>query len=528
MKRLVSIVARIAIVSGLMLCVAHITDHHPVQAQASGVTIYAVTIGNTLVSFDSATPGVLRSVALISGLQPGETVDAIDFRPRNSRLYALGSTNRLYTINTQSGAATLVGTGPVGPALNGTAIGFDFNPVADRIRVVTDADENLRLNPDNGTVVAVDGSLSYAAGDLWDQVNPNVVAAAYTDNFPGATATTLYGIDIDGVRLVRQGSANGSPVSPNEGQLTTIGKLGVTTTGMAGFDIATNGAAFASLTSPDNTLSQLYSINLTTGAATRIGNIGSSEAIRDIAVVIATFNAASVSSASFQGGEIASESMVSAFGFNLATRILTADSVPLPNSLAGTTVRVLDSARVERLAPLFGVSPGQVTYQMPTGVAPGTAIITITSANGTMSAGLIQIVRVAPGLFAANANGRDAASGLVLRVRADGSQRYESISQFNLTLGRVVPLPIDLGPATDRVYLVLFGTGFRFFSMLSSASVTIGGMNLPALFVGPQPTLVAVDQVNVLLPRSLGGLGEMNVVLNVDGKSSNTVTISVR
>lgn len=525
MRRRTSIVASIVIVPILVLGVVHLSDPR-VQAQSTGVTIYAVTIGNTLVSFDSATPGVLKSVVLISGLQPGETIEGIDFRPRNARLYALGSTNRLYTINTQNGSATLVGNGPVGPALNGTVIGFDFNPVADRIRVVTDADENLRLNPDNGTIAAVDDPLKYAAGDLWDEVGPNVVAAAYTDNFPGATATTLYGIDIDGVRLVRQGSPNGSPVSPNSGQLSTIGKLGVTTTGMVGLDIATNGVAYASLTSPGGTLSQLHTINLTTGVATRVGNIGNSETIRDIAVVIAPFNVASVSAASFLGAELATESMVTAFGSNLATRSLRPVDVTLPLSLAGTTVRVLDSARVERLAPLFQVAPSFVQYQIPPGTALGTAIVTITSGDGTVSAGLVQIVRVAPGLFSANASGRGVAAGLVLRVRADGSQRYELISQIQQAVA--VPVPIDLGPASDRVFLILFGTGFRFFSTLSSVSVTIGGVNLPALFAGAHPTLVAVDQVNVELPRTLGGRGEMDAVLNVDGRVSNTVRISVR
>src|SRR5262245_22245927 len=158
--------------------------------------IYAVTTTNHLLALTKDDPTViLRSVA-ITGLQAGESLLAIDFRPATRALYALGSTSRLYTLDVESGAATQVGTAG-GFTLSGTAFGFDVNPAADRIRVVSDADQNIRLNPNDGTLTAQDTPLAYGATDTHAGANPSVVALAYTNSFAGATATTLYGIDSD-------------------------------------------------------------------------------------------------------------------------------------------------------------------------------------------------------------------------------------------------------------------------------------------------------------------------------------------
>ncbi|MCI0336824.1 MAG: DUF4394 domain-containing protein [Acidobacteria bacterium] len=254
-------------------------------------TIFAVTTGNTLLNFNPGTPGIINSARLITGLSSGENVVGIDFRPATGQLYALTNASRIYTVNLTSGNATPVGTTSFNPALNGAAFGVDFNPVPDRIRVVSDADQNLRLNPNNGAVAGVDGTLAYAAGDANAGMNPNVVASAYTNNFAGAASTTLYGIDSDRDALISQGSLGGAPVSPNTGQLFTIGSLGVATTDLAGFDIApVSNAAFASLTPQGGAASQLYTINLATGAATMIGTIGGGQLIRDIAFAVRAEN----------------------------------------------------------------------------------------------------------------------------------------------------------------------------------------------------------------------------------------------
>ncbi|HEY7183685.1 MAG TPA: DUF4394 domain-containing protein, partial [Blastocatellia bacterium] len=252
--------------------------------------MFAVTVNNTLLNFNPGAPGMINSSRRITGLARGEDVVGIDFRPANGQLYALSSANRLYTINPSNASATPVGA-PFTPGLNGASFGFDFNPTSDRIRTASDADQTLRLNPNNGAIAAMDGPLAFAASDPNAGQNPNIVGSAYTNNFAGSTSTTLYGIDSNLDALVTQGSVGGAPVSPNTGQLFTVGKLNVDTSDLVGFDIApVTNAAFASLTPPNGGASTLYTINLATGAATMIGPIGGRQLIRDIAFAVRAEN----------------------------------------------------------------------------------------------------------------------------------------------------------------------------------------------------------------------------------------------
>src|SRR6185503_9884471 len=144
-----------------------------------------------------------------------------DFRPATGQLFALGSSSRLYRLNTTTGTATRVSNSALSPPLNGAAFGFDFNPAVDRIRVVSDGRQNLRLHPDLGTVAAVDTPLAYAPGDTNAVSIPSVAGAAYTDNLAGTPSTTLFVVDSNLDILARQGSAGGLPTSPNSGQLFT-------------------------------------------------------------------------------------------------------------------------------------------------------------------------------------------------------------------------------------------------------------------------------------------------------------------
>jgi hypothetical protein len=241
---------------------------------AEAELLTGLTSTGNLVTFDSGTPGTIGSSVAISGLLSTETLLGIDRRPATGILYGLGSSSRLYTINTTTGLAAAVG-GPFSPALSGTAFGFDFNPVPDRIRVVSTDTSNFRLNPNDGTVAGTDTVLSYVLGDSGAGLAPRVVGSAYTNNFNGTAVTTLFGIDSNRDVLVMQGGPNGVP-SPNGGGLTTIGAgLGFNTSDLVGFDISgTTGVAFASLVSPTGGPAQLFTINLTTGTATLVGNIG--------------------------------------------------------------------------------------------------------------------------------------------------------------------------------------------------------------------------------------------------------------
>ena len=261
-----------ALVAGLALSVWPT----PRVRAASGSTVFAITTNNALLRFDSGAPGTILGTVAVSGLQTGENLLGIDFRPASGQLYGVGSTSRLYAIDLTSGVATQVGTSPFSASLIGTNFGFDFNPVVDRVRVVSDADQNLRLNPNNGGLAATDLVLAYAVGDANVGANPNCVGVAYTNNFAGATTTTLYDIDSNLDILTIQNP-------PNNGTLNTIGPLGFDTSGSVGFDIAPAGIAFASLSVSG--LAGLFTINLATGAATLVGSIGTgATAIRDIAI----------------------------------------------------------------------------------------------------------------------------------------------------------------------------------------------------------------------------------------------------
>lgn len=237
---------------------------------------------------------------------------------------------------------------------------------------------------------------------------------------------------------------------------------------------------------------------------------------------------ATVSAASFSASAIAGETIAAAFGSNLAVRTESANSLPLPAVLAGTRVVVRDAAGVERLASLFFVAPTQVNFLIPAGTAAGTATITITSDDGTVSAGTVQVATVAPSLFTANASGRDAAAGFALRVTASGAQINEPIQRFDPAQSKFVPVPIDVSVSGNQVFLVLFGTGIRFRSALSSVTATIGGMPVSVQYAGPQGNFVGLDQINILLPGNLAARGEADLVLTVDGKASNTVRINIK
>ncbi|MGH9843055.1 MAG: SBBP repeat-containing protein, partial [Blastocatellia bacterium] len=237
---------------------------------------------------------------------------------------------------------------------------------------------------------------------------------------------------------------------------------------------------------------------------------------------------ATVSAASFLGGELASEQIVAAFGTNLSTTTQVATAVPLPTNIAGTQVQVRDSQGAARLAPLFFVAPMQVNYQIPPGTANGAAAVTVTSGDGSVSTGTINVTAVAPSLFSASATGQGLAAATALRVKADGTQVFEAIAQFDAQQNRFVPIPIDLGPAGEQVFLIAYGTGLRKNSSLGAVNVKMGGTDCEVLYLGPQGGFVGLDQGNIRIPRTLIGRGEIDVVITVDGKAANMVRVSIK
>lgn len=225
---------------------------------------------------------------------------------------------------------------------------------------------------------------------------------------------------------------------------------------------------------------------------------------------------------SLTGAPVAAGSIVSGYGADLANGTVLASTLPLPKTLAGTSVSIVDSTGVTTPAPLFFVSPLQVNFQIPSGVALGSASITIASGDGTTSAGTVAIAVVAPGLFVANPAGLVAAN--VITVAAGGAQTLGSTSQ--VVNGAVVPLPVNLGPPAQQVFLVLYATGVAGRSSLANVSVSVGGLSLPVAYVGPQGD-AGLDQVNVQIPASLAGVGDTTISVTVDGKVSNAAHLTI-
>lgn len=248
-------------------------------AAAAPESVFGVTQSGFLINWNSDAPGTILSGVPVQGLLANETLVGIDFRPATKELYGLGSFSRLYRINPATGQSSLVGAGFSSVTLNGGSFGMDFNPTVDRVRIVSDADQNLRAHPVTGDVVSSDPALFYAAGDVNFGVNPNVVSVAYANNRAGAMSTTLYGLDAGTDSLVVH------EVGPGFAQLRTIGSMGTDVTEIGGFDISgATDIPYAVIRDAQLARSTFWTINLMTGQGMMVGEIGGGHLVTAMAV----------------------------------------------------------------------------------------------------------------------------------------------------------------------------------------------------------------------------------------------------
>ncbi|MBY0230595.1 MAG: DUF4394 domain-containing protein [Gemmataceae bacterium] len=299
-------------------------------------TLLALTDANQLLRFDSATPNATTAIT-VSGLNTGEQLLGIDYRPANGTLYAVTSQARLLTLTgnfTTTGTTATVGTAltlAADPAdtstpftaamLTGagvTSIGLDFNPVPDRLRVVTNEDTNLRINVDTGRVTTDPNVAFPGTGDANSGDNPFIAAVAYRNNFAGTATAPLFGLEDGNDILV---SHTAPPTNENLGTIGSVG-TGLDVTAQSGFDILTTGGgsvggvaaartdtAYATLDAAG--LTGLYTVDLATGTATAVAaptgqtnliGLGTTN-IRGLAVVPAgTFNFSAASYAANENG----------------------------------------------------------------------------------------------------------------------------------------------------------------------------------------------------------------------------------
>jgi truncated hemoglobin YjbI len=243
-------------------------------APAHAEYVYAIDSRCVLTAFDTERPAATMSMVVVRGLQPGENILGLDFRPANKQLYGLGSFSRIYIIDPVTGQASQVGDGPFIPILEGSNFGFSFNPTVDRIRLTSDSGQNLRLHPDTGAVAAVDGRLNYADGKT-----PLVVASAYTNSVAGATTTTLYNFDLNQRALVTQNP-------PNDGVLSVFLQIPPADfSDVTAFDIsAQTQKAYLATREFNSGRTQFYEADLTAKTVTLVGTLGVLDQITAITV----------------------------------------------------------------------------------------------------------------------------------------------------------------------------------------------------------------------------------------------------
>jgi len=235
-----------------------------------------------------------------------------------------------------------------------------------------------------------------------------------------------------------------------------------------------------------------------------------------------------VNGASFVLGNTAAGSILSVVSDTaLADSEASASSATLPTKLGGTSVNLKDSSGATLACGLYYASKSQINLVVPDKAARGAATLTISRDSGTSTTGNITIDSVAPGLFSMGTSGVGAIIGL--RVNAAGQRSDVPVFRYDSNKAQFSTTPIDLGPVGDQVYLSLYGTGFRGFSSATAITATIAGATVPVMGAAAQPQFAGVDQINIgPLPRTLIGKGDTTIVLRVDGKQSNSVTVGIK
>ena len=235
-----------------------------------------------------------------------------------------------------------------------------------------------------------------------------------------------------------------------------------------------------------------------------------------------------VNGASFAAGSTAPGAALTILADSgLADSAMAASTAVLPTKMAGTSVTITDSAGSTQTCPLYYVSPQQINLVVPDKVATGKAAITVLRDGGKSTSDTVTVDSVAPGLFSMSAGGVGAILGL--RIDAAGQRSDVPVFTYDNQQKQYVAAPIDLGAATDQVYLSIYGTGIRGFGNLSSVSATIGGKAVPVVGAAAQSQYPGLDQVNIgPLPRTLAGSGVVNLSVRAGNANSNNVTVNIR
>jgi uncharacterized protein (TIGR03437 family) len=341
-----------------------------------------------------------------------------------------------------------------------------------------------------------------------------------------------------GLNLGQPYSVNGYPTALNpsaDGLRNIIGRVnsdgtvtiwGVTSTISGSED---QGADPNQLVSINDVLANTTAAGSATEQFSIIKSAGYGEVLRGVSFAPTTStpaiqNSPTIVSAAAEGVRgIAPGSLATAIGQQLGVTN-SGTTGTLPTSFMGTSVAIIDSTGASSAAPLLYVGPTQINFEVPRNVAAGTAQVTITSSTAVQTAPNIQIAPVTPGLFVLNNSGLAAA--LCLRVSSDGTQTFQNVYVANAD-GTVAANPINLGSATDKVYLELYGTGLQS-AGVANIDVTVAGVDAPILYSGPQGTYEGLDQVNIQIPPTLSVTGNVTIQLTAGGIRANPVEVTLQ
>ncbi len=404
----------------------------------------------------------------------------------------------------------------VGVAIEGVRVWLYSNG-SFNVYATTDANGNYSFSDLQSGVDYTVNPLGYASNEIYtpSRTSFTALSANQTANFVGkreklslrATVVDAAGVAVSGVTITVSGGASNSSSATTDSM------------GIATLSDVLSGFSYTVTAKKDN---------LTIGPAARRIVFNKNWEMNFYSGISA---AATVSSASYSQQPVTPDGIVSLFGTGLAAAPKLAEN-GLVYNLDGVTVNLEGTDGLVRSCLLFYVSPTQINFLLPTEAPSGEAVITVSRANKPVGVGAVQIAAVAPGMFSMNQNGAGPAASLVVRVKAGNEFVYAVPHRYDAATQKYISLPIDLGPDlgndTDQVFLELYGTGIRKRSSLANVTAKIGGVSAEVSYAGSQNYFAGLDQVNVKIPRSLMGRGEVEIELSVDGKIANLVKINIK
>jgi len=403
-------------------------------------------------------------------------------------------------------------------------------PVIFQIQVVSDAGSasgSVTLTENSKTLGT--GTLSSSAQTAITLTGLSVGAHSIVANYGGdqdfgASVSTPFTLQVTNGATVQLSA------TPNPAQVGHTVTLTATVTSSAG-GVQSGSVTFLSGQTPLGTANLNaagQAVLMTSFSATGTQTITASYAgITSAAVTLTVIPRQLVitNSASFKT-TVAPDSLASIFGDNLVASPVSAALLPWPFTLGGISVVFRDATGVERLAALKFVSPGQINAVVPADAPLGQETVIVRSASGDVESGQATIANVAPGIFSGDGTGTGPAAAAVLTVHPDGSTSFLQQATRCDGSGKCIPNPIDLGTDRDQNFLILYGVGIR--RGAQTAKVRIGALDLTPLYAGPQVQYGGVDQVNVALPGSLRGAGDVTITIIIGDQVSNTVVVNFK